>query len=367
MLNVAELLLEKMTASAWFSALLVVLPVTLAAAFAGADEPRNSPPSSASAAALELVALTAGEVRAKLQQPFTDEARSDWNYPPRERAGIAWRDMNEAQRKAATALLRTALTATGLDKVQAIMQLEIALREIEHGSARRDPANYAIAIFGTPSREGGPWGFRLEGHHLSLHFTLDKDHFVSTLPQFMGSNPAQVPPDLKAAGPKAGTRVLAEEEDQARALMSGLDPRRRALAQFDSRTYGDIITKNAARVSPLSPVGVGFPELSAAAQATLLRLISTFASHMHPALRDARLERVRSGGLDSIRFGWAGSIERGKPFYYRIAGKSFLIELDNSGGNHIHSVWRDFEHDWGRDVLGEHYAGASKGHGHTTK
>jgi hypothetical protein len=365
-MNVAELLLERMTASAWFSALLVVLPVSLAAALAGANEPPKPPLPSASAAALELVGVTPLEGRATLLQPFTDEARSDWSYVPRQRPGIAWRDMNEVQRKAATALLRTALTAAGLDKVHAIMQLEIALRELEFGASRRDFENYAIAIFGTPSREAGPWGFRLEGHHLSLHFTLDKDHFISTLPQFMGSNPALVPHDIKN-GPKQGTRVLAEEEDLARALMAALEPRRRVVAQFDSRTYGDIVTRSAARLSPLAPVGVGFADLPPREQATLLRLINTFASHMHPELRDARLERVRRGGLDSIRFGWAGSLERGKPFYYRVAGKEFLIELDNSGGNHIHSVWRDFDGDWGRDVLGEHYAGAAKEHGHTTK
>lgn len=365
-MNVAEALLERVNVSAWFSALLLALPIGLATLVARADEPPPPPPS-ATAAALELVRVTPADAQAKLVLAFTDEARSDWNYTPRQRSGIAWRDMNEVQRKAATALLRTALTAAGLDKVHAIMQLEIALRELEGSGSRRDPGNYALAIFGTPSRGRGPWGFRLEGHHLSLHFTLDEDRFVSTLPQFMGSNPALVPHDIAKGGPKPGTRVLAEEEDLARGLMAALDAPRRSIALFDTRTYGDIVTRNAARVAPLSPAGIGFAELSPPQQATLLRLITSFASHLHPELRDARLERVRQGGLDSLRFGWAGSLERNQPFYYRIGSKSFLIELDNSGGNHIHSVWRDFDGDWGRDVLGEHYAGAAKGHGHSTK
>ncbi len=362
-MGVAELVLEKMAGSAWLSLLLVALPMSLASVATAGEPPAAPPGPSASAAALELMKLTDGEARTKLLQPFTDEARSDWHYTPRRRSGIAYRDMNEAQQRAATTLLRTALSAAGLDKVHAIMQLELALRALETFGSSRDPDNYAVAIFGTPSAGRGAWGFRLEGHHLSLHFTLDADRFVSTLPQFMGSNPALVPKDVDK-GPRQGARVLAEEEDLARTLMTALDPPRRAAAHFDSRTYGDIVTKNAARLSPLDPVGVKLAELAAAEQATLVRLISAFAQHLRPELADARLARVRAGGLDSIRFGWAGSLDRGKPFYYRIQGSGFLIELDNSGGNHIHSVWRDFEGDWGRDVLREHYTGARKEHGH---
>jgi hypothetical protein len=360
-MSVASVLLERWVNGGWLSALLVSLPISLAAAVAGAESP---PPPSPSAAALELVRLTSGDARAKLLQPFTDEARSDWHYTPRRRTGVAYRDMNDAQRKATTALLRTALTVSGIDKVHAIMQLEIALRELETFGSSRDPENYAVAIFGTPSAAGGAWGFRLEGHHLSLHFTLVGDRFVSTLPQFMGANPALVPRDIAKGGPPQGTRVLAEEEDLARALLASLQGPARAAAIFDQRTYGDIVTRNAEKLDPLAPVGVKFSALGGSEQAQLLRLIQAFAQHLRPELSDARLARVRQGGLDSIRFGWAGSIERGKPFYYRIQGATFLIELDNSGGNHIHSVWRDFDGDWGRDVLGEHYSRASTAHGH---
>lgn len=360
-MSVASVLLERWVTGGWLSALLFSLPISLAAV-AGAEPPPSAP--SAAAAALELMKLTTGDARGKLMQPFSDEARSDWHYTPRQRTGIAWREMNEAQRKATTALLRTALTGAGIDKVHAIMQLEIALRELETSGSSRDPENYAIAIFGTPAAKGSPWGFRLEGHHLSLHFTLDGDRFLSTLPQFMGANPALVLRDIAKGGPPKGTRVLAEEEDLARALVVALQGPARAAAIFDQRTYGDIVTRNAAKLDPLAPVGVQFSALGAGEQAQLLRLVHAFAQHLRPDLSDARLARVRAGGLDSIRFGWAGSIERGKPFYYRIQGATFLIELDNSGGNHIHSVWRDFDGDWGRDVLGEHYSGSSKAHGH---
>jgi hypothetical protein len=171
----------------------------------------------------------------------------------------------------------------------------------------------------------------------------------------MGANPAVVPPAMPTGAPQQGVRVLAQEEDLARELMAALAPTERAVALIDARPYGDIVTRNAAKLSPLAPVGVAWRQLPAAEQALLLRLVRAFAEHLRPELVEQRLQRVQGGGLDSIRFGWAGSLTRGEPYYFRIQGATFLIEFDNSGGNHIHSVWRDFNGDWGRDLLREHY------------
>jgi hypothetical protein len=348
--------------------LLFATPLGMVVAAAGGVALAGAP--SASRAALELQQATPATDRKQLDQPFSDAARSDWHYVPRSRVGVAWRDMNAKQRQATTQLLRSALSDAGVDKVHAVMALEIALRELEGSGSRRDPGNYALALFGVPApaspavgaREQ-PWGWRIEGHHLSLHFTLEGDRYLSTLPQFMGANPALVPRDIEKGGPKQGTRVLAQEEDLARQLMAALPERERAVALFEQRPYGDIVTRNAQKLNPLTPVGVAWPQLPAAEQALLLRLVRSFAEHLRPELVDQRLQRVRAGGLDSLHFGWAGSLTRGEPFYFRIQGATFLIELDNSGGNHIHSVWRDFEGDWGRDVLAEHYRGAA-GTGH---
>jgi hypothetical protein len=338
--------------SGWLLLLLAALPVCLTTLLSG-----TAAAAPAAATALALLEATPKDDRKKLLQPFTDAARSDWSYVPRRRAGIPWKEMTRAQREATTALLRTALSDAGLDKVRAVMALEIALRELETFGFSRDPENYAIAIFGTPAPAPARWGWRIEGHHLSLHFTLEGDRHVATLPQFFGANPARVPRDIEG-GPRKGTRVLAREEDLARELMAALSEPLRKLALFASEPYGDIVSRSAARLSPLAPVGVRLGELPAALQATLLKLITAFAEHLRPELGEARLTRVRAGGLDDIRFGWAGSLKTGEPYYYRIQGKTFLIELDNSGGNHIHSVWRDFEGDWGRDILREHYAGS---------
>ena len=354
--------------AAWFWATLCALPLVLSSVHAGAE------PSGASLAAQRLRNATPSGQRTELDQPFTDAARSDWSYVPRSRSGVAWRDMNAAQREATNQLLRTALTDAGVDKARAIMALEIALRELEAVGRSRDPHNYAIALFGSPepssSEPHAAWGWRIEGHHLSLHFTLLGDRYVSTLPQFMGANPALVPRDIAPgaggeAGPRKGVRVLGEEEDLARQLLATLEPAQRSAALFSAQPYGDILSKSARQLSPLSPVGVRMDDLSAAQQAVLLKLITAFAAHLQPELLEARLARVRAGQLSTIRFGWAGSVVRGEPYYFRIAGASFLIEFDNSGGNHVHSVWRDAEGDWGRDILADHYRRApSQGHSH---
>ena len=315
------------------------------------------------AAAQSLLDATPAAQRPQLQLPFTLDARTDWNYTPRSRTGIPFKAMAAEQRQAAQRLLASALSEPGLLKVRSIISLEIALRELETFGLSRDPENYAIALFGPPDAKAA-WGWRIEGHHLSLHFTLAQGEVVATLPQFLGANPAQVPRDI-ANGPRKGQRALAEEEDRAFALLASLKPAQRQQAIFSARPFGDIVTRNAAQLDPIAPVGVAFNELDAAQQALLLRIIDALASVAEASLAQQRLERVRAGGLDGMRFGWAGATERGQPHYWRIQGARFLIEWDNSGGNHIHNVWRDFDGDWGRDVLGEHYRrGAAGGHRH---
>lgn len=272
--------------------------------------------------------------------------------------------MTAPQRDATMALLRTALAEQGVDKVRALMALEITLRELESSSpAYRDPENYALAIYGEPG--AGAWGWRIEGHHLSLHFSLEGDRTVATLPQFFGANPAEVPRDVPGA-PRSGFRLLGAEEDLARAWLASLSPAQRQRAIFDTRPFGDIVSRAAAQASPLQAAGLPWNDMDGAQQARVLTLIGAFADHLLPELAEARLTRVRAGGLETIRVGWAGSTQPRQPHYFRIQGATFLIEHDNSGGNHVHAVWRDFEGDFGRDVLREHYrrsAGSDHGHG----
>lgn len=190
----------------------------------------------------------------------------------------------------------------------------------------------------------------MEGHHVSLHLTVAKGRIASSTPTFLGANPAEV-----RAGPRRGERVLRAEEDHARALLDALTPAQRREAVVSTGTYGDIVTRNGSRVEPLEQAGVAYAALAPAQRQQLLGLIELHASTMKQPLAAARLDRIRAAGLDGIRFAWVGSTERGRGHYYRIQGPTFLIEFDNSGGNHVHTVWRDFAGDFGRDVLREHY------------
>jgi Protein of unknown function (DUF3500) len=195
-------------------------------------------------------------------------------------------------------------------------------------------------------------GWRFEGHHLSLNFTLAGDRMVVDTPSFLGANPATVP-----KGSRQGLRALAAEEDEARGLLASFTEEQRREAIFDSRTYGDIVTANAERVDPLNAVGIAAARLDESQRAQLLRLIEAYARTFEPGLAEARMARVRDGGIDAIRFGWAGAVERGRQHYYRVQGPLFLIEYDASqnDGDHVHTVWRDFQGDFGRDLLRLHY------------
>ena len=290
--------------------------------------------------------------REKVARPFDDKDRLDWHYTPRSRNGVALKELDPQGRDAVHALLKEALSATGYQKAVNIIELELVLREMEtFGGLMRDPERYHLTIYGTPSKTAA-WGWRFEGHHLSLNFALAGDHMAVDTPSFFGANPANVP-----RGPNSGQRVLAAEEDEARALLTSLSEAQRRDAVFDTRTFGDIVTGNKEKVEPLQPVGIAAAQLSEAQRAQLVKLIEVYARTFEPGLAEARLARVRDGGIEKVRFAWAGATEKGKQHYYRVQGPLFLIEYDatQDGGNHIHSVWRDFNGDFGRDLLREHY------------
>jgi hypothetical protein len=299
--------------------------------------------------------------RAQAMRPFEDRDRTDWHYTPRTRNGISFKDMDKAGREQVHALLRTALSASGYRKAVNIIELENVLREIETFGWMRDPERYHLTVYGTPDA-AKRWGWRFEGHHLSLNFTLAGDKMAVDTPSFFGANPATV-----QKGAKKGMRALGEEHDAGWALLGALDDAQRREAVFEERTFGEIVTANKDKVEPLAAAGIAAGKLDDRQRALLWKLIETYAGNFEAGLAQARLARARQGGIEAIRFGWAGSTVPGKPHYYRVQGPQFLIEYDSSqnDGNHIHAVWRDFSGDFGRDLLREHYAAArATGHRH---
>lgn len=292
------------------------------------------------------------------QVPFPSEARRDWHYVPRSRPGLALRDMTEPQRAAATALLRAGLSTRGADRAAAIMALESLLADLEGSSRRfRDPLNYAFVVFGTPGV--APWGWRVEGHHLSVNVTVAADGRAAFTPLFTGSNPARVP-----SGPRAGERLQADEVELALSLVSSLDARQLAAATLRGRSFGDIVAGPGRLEALATPEGLLATELTEAQRATLVRLIETYVGLARDEFGRPYLDLVRAG-LDATRFAWAGGTRHGTTYYYRIHGPRVWIELDNTqgGGNHVHSLWRDPVNDFGRDDLRAHYAAPGQGHG----
>jgi hypothetical protein len=336
--------------------LLFALSTALPTEVTAHDGPHGSAATAARmrASAERLLAALPPATRDMVMRPFDDPDRLDWHYTPRSRNGVALKELDAAGRDAVHTLLREGLSAAGYGKAVNIVELELVLREIETFGLMRDPERYHLTIYGRPQQTQA-WGWRFEGHHLSLNFTLAGERMAVDTPSFFGANPAQV-----AKGPRAGLRVLAAEEDEARALLGMLNDAQRREAVFDTRTYGDIVTANAGKVEPLAPVGLVASSLDERQRAQLVKLIEVYARTFEPSLAEARMARVRDGGIDKIRFGWAGATERARQHYYRVQGPLFLIEYDASqdGGNHVHTVWRDFTGDFGRDLLRDHYESA---------
>jgi hypothetical protein len=333
-----------------------ILLMGLAATAAGQDKGHASAPAAAKmrAAAERLVAALPGAGRAQAVRSFEDRDRLDWHYTPRSRNGIPLKELDKAGREAVHDLLRAALSAPGYRKVVNIIELELVLREIETFGWMRDAERYHLTLYDVPDR-ARRWGWRFEGHHLSLNFTLAGDRMAVDTPSFFGANPATV-----ASGPRKGLRALGEEHDAGWALLEALGEAQRREAVISEHTYGDIVTRNRDRVEPLDGAGIPAAKLDERQRALLWRIVETYAASFEPGLAAARLARAKHGGIEAVRFGWAGSTTRGRPHYYRVQGPLFLIEYDASqdGGNHIHTVWRDFTGDFGRDLLREHYAAA---------
>lgn len=300
------------------------------------------------------------EQRNKAQFEFENSSKNDWHYLPASmypRAGIALNQLNENQKNLLFELLRSSLSETGYAKTQQIISLENVLAEIEGNHDYRDPEKYYTAFYGNPAKDS-LWSWSFQGHHLSLNFTVLNGE-TSIAPRFLGANPAIV-----KEGIRKGERTLAKEEDLGLELINTCSAEQKQKAIFQHKAFNDIVTANSADVEPLEPVGIRMKELNHSQQAILLQLIDEYLATMPEDLAAKRMDKLKKEETDEIRFGWAGASKFGEGHYYRIQGKSFLVEFDNTqnNANHIHSVWRDFDGDFGRDLIREHYQSSEHHH-----
>lgn len=321
-----------------------------------ASIPAGKTLSGMAAAAQEFLQSLSGKQKNKAQFGFDENERYNWHYVPKSRKGIPLKDLSELQQKPAMALLRIALSDTGFKKTTAIIQLEAILREAEGRPSNddfRDPGLYYFSIFGNPATDS-IWGWRLEGHHISHNFCVKNNSLVSATPGFLGTNPAIV-----LSGPEKGTYILQNEAELGFALLHSLEPGQLTKAVFDNVAPSEIITGASRKAMIEAPQGILFSELDTVQQKIFIQLLSIYIHRYTRLFAINMMKEIEAKGLNNLRFAWAGSQQQGmgNPHYYRIQGPTIIIEYDNTqnNANHIHTVVRDLENDFGGDELLEHY------------
>lgn len=301
--------------------------------------------------AKRLLASLDTNQRGKVTLPFDADERMNWHYIPKERKGLPLREMTPYQKHLASALLAAGLSQSGYIKAVTIMSLEDVLKIIENDSGEhRNPEKYYFTVFGTPS-DDGTWGYRVEGHHLSQNYTV-ADGKVLDGPSFFGANPAEV-----RKGPRKGLRALAAEDDLGMQLIHALDEPQQRVAIVAPTAYEEILTAASRKVALQGqPSGLSAAKMSALQFDALMTLVEEYAHNVPSELAEGRIAQMNKAGRD-VHFAWSGGINNGDPHYYRVQTPYFLIELDDTqdDANHIHSVWRDYNGDFGKDLLLQHY------------
>lgn len=304
----------------------------------------------------DMIAL---DKSAELRLPLDDGERRNWQFWPTTRVGLELALMSAEQRRLTQDLLAAVLSSQGYLKVAHIMQLERILGMLDRGGLPRSVGHYKLVLFGQPAPDA-PWAWRFEGHHVSLSVTVAPGG-VSVTPSFFGSNPAEV-----ESGPLAGFRVLGAQEDLARELVTSLEPAERERAIVSGQAPAEIFTANMGKAreqwdawrTTLEPAGLPVAEMNEVQQHWVARIVDEAVANYRDEVAADYRARI---DVQALHFAWMGSTARGEPHYFRLQGPAFVFEYDNvqNDGNHVHSVWRDKEGDFGASLLEAHYRAAA--------
>jgi len=306
-------------------------------------------------AASTFLANLSDEQKARAGFEFDSKERTRWHFIPLQdknkkytRKGLPLDEMSAEQKKLAFALLRAGTTETGNKQAVTIMSLEAILREQEarKGQMVRNPEWYFVSIFGKPTKSG-MWGWRVEGHHLSLNFTLKGDEVISATPSFFGANPAEV-----KSGKNKGLRILDASESLAIKLFTSLSDEQKKTAYRD-KPFPEIPQAEAKpNVGP--PQGLAASEMNEAQRVLLARLLDAYTQRMPQEVAAKEMKEIKNAGVGKIHFAYTGGTEPGQPHTYRVQGPTFVVEFineqkDSAGNpaNHIHSAWRRIGGDFG--------------------
>lgn len=307
-----------------------------------------------------LLSSLSSDQHEKATYSLNSDEHLRWHFVPDEifpRNGLPLKEMNAEQQQQARALLKTGLSQSGYMTASAIIELERVLEVLEpNGRFVRDNENYRVTVFNNPATDD-TWAWRFEGHHLSLHFQVVEGKVTVSTPSFFGSNPAHVTQGAQTEA-QQDQRVLGTREDAGRALIMALSQEQLTSALLEGAAPRDIVTGADYPVNPLTPAGISAAAMTAAQQHLLLDLITVYTGAMNADIAQLRWQKINADGFASVTFAWAGPTDIGEPHYYRVQGPSFLIEYDNvqNGANHVHSVWRDSNGDFGEDLLRQHHA-----------
>ena len=333
----------------------------------------------------------------------SDAERHRWYYTPTDHGGLALGQMRPAQQRLAMRVLASGLSRAGYVTAVTVLGLENVLDELEgwqggFGRERgRDPQLYWLRVFGEPG--DGPWSWRFGGHHVSVHHLVVDGEVAASTPCFLGADPASSP--LLGPGP---LRPLAGVEDPARELMRSLDPGQAARALLTAVAPTDLVTANRPRVEegdvPLRlpdvwrgrfadpglaaaveavqrgaeekagarpsdveavaltarPKGLPAADMTDRQQGLLRGLLGAYVGRVPDEVAEREAARFAGAALAGVHFAWAGALEPGRAHHYRLQGPRLLAEYTNThrDANHVHSVWRDPENDFGLDVLRAH-------------
>ena len=337
-----------------FAALALTLAGVVGVALVGRSAPDTTGGKMKSAADAFLASLNA-EQKKKASFGFDDPHRTKWYFTPQQdkdkkftRKGARLEEMTADQKKAALALLKSGLSEKGYQQATTIIGLENLLKELEgtKGAMVRNDGWYFVSVFGDPSNTG-KWGWRFEGHHLSVNYTLDKGEVVVGAPMLLASNPAEV-----KDGAKKGLRPLPEIEDHVRALIKSLSEEQVKTAKV-AKDFPEI-KEGQPKADVGAPVGITADKLTADQKAALTKLLQAYADRMPEDLAAGEMKKVKATPDAKLYFAYSGSATPGEPYTYRVQGPEFVVEFLNvqkdaagNNANHIHSAWRRLPIDFG--------------------
>lgn len=340
-----------------------------------------------------LLDTLSAQQRADAWLEFDDPRRLDWDIIPKpDRTGVSLHELDRHQKVVVLELVRLVVSPDVFTKILAIMQLEHVLRAREAGFLGvaaplwRTSDSYFLTIFGRPGFED-TWSLRFLGHHVCLNITIVNQRWISSTPSALGQQPVH----------EAGVlNPLADDEGLGFALLGSMDDDQRAATVIHAVAPADFVTRQVPRIGAVeypdhydlgmpqyqitvddrralmldraNPSGISADRLDDDQRRTLDRLIDTYLARLPEAAAVEYRAQLDADGPSRIHFAWAGGQEPKTPHYFRVQTRSLLIEMVNAvdNGNHIHSVVRDFEHDFAHDSLEAHRAQLSEHGSHLT-